>query len=180
LSQPAQSWAPEWLPYTILGDRDWRDYEVSADIFLDNGGWAGVMGRVNDVGSGYGCVPKGYYLRLDGDGACALYATTQAKNETVGTQLATSTIPAPASNQWHTVKLEFFGSRITGLVDGTSVLSVTNRLFEHGMAGLVTGGDLRHRNTACFDNLIINAVGAPTPPPTIFAGRQTPIYPAAR
>jgi galactosylceramidase len=58
IDKRAQSWAPEWMPYTILGDQNWKDYEVSADIYLDNGGWAGVMGRVNNVGSGYGCVPK--------------------------------------------------------------------------------------------------------------------------
>ena len=53
---------------------NWQDYEVSADIYLDDGGWAGVMGRVNNVGNGYGCVPKGYYLRLAADGNCALVA----------------------------------------------------------------------------------------------------------
>jgi hypothetical protein len=43
------------------------------------------------------------------------------------------------------------------------------------MAGLVTG-DARTRNTACFDNLLVNAVGAPTPKPTAFAKNQTSIY----
>jgi len=36
-------------------------YEVSVDLYLDNGGWAGVMGRVSNTGSGFGCDPKGYY-----------------------------------------------------------------------------------------------------------------------
>ncbi len=61
VGQKAQSWAPEWMPYTIIGDRDWKDYEVSADIYLDGGGWAGVMGRINGTGNGWGCNPKGYY-----------------------------------------------------------------------------------------------------------------------
>jgi galactosylceramidase len=34
---PPQSWAPEWMPYTILGDPNWNNYEVSADIYLTNG-----------------------------------------------------------------------------------------------------------------------------------------------
>jgi hypothetical protein len=55
------------------------------------------------------------------------------------------------------------------------VLSTTNSLFTHGMAGLVTG-DARTRNTACFDNLLVNAVGAAIPQPTVFAKNQTPIY----
>jgi TPR repeat protein len=55
------------------------------------------------------------------------------------------------------------------------VLCVTNSLFSHGMAGLVTV-DTHDRNTACFDNLLINAVGAGTPPPTKFAAAQSPVY----
>ena len=53
IDKKPQSWAPEWMPYTIIGDREWTDYEVSADIYLDGGGSAGVMGRVNNVGGGY-------------------------------------------------------------------------------------------------------------------------------
>ncbi len=176
LAQPAQSWAPEWLPYTILGDRNWHDYEVSANVYLDDGGWAGVMGRVNDVGSGWGCVPKGYYFKLAADGSCALYASTQAKKQVAGTQLAAGTAANLGGRSWHNVKLQFAGDQITGYVDGTQVLSVTNGLYAHGMAGLITGSNLKTRNTACFDNLLINANGAPTPAPTVFAKRQTPIY----
>jgi hypothetical protein len=43
------------------------------------------------------------------------------------------------------------------------------------MAGLITG-EVRERNTALFDNLLINAVGAAAPKPTVFAPTQTPIY----
>jgi galactosylceramidase len=70
------------MPYTIIGDRDWTDYEVSADICLEQSGWAGVMGRVNNVGYGYGCVPNGYYLRLAADGTCSLYASTASGGKT--------------------------------------------------------------------------------------------------
>ena len=163
------------MPYTIIGDENWQDYEVSADVYLDNGGWAGVMGRVNDVGSGYGCVPRGYYLRLAVDGSCALFATTQAKNETDGKQIATGMVSNVAGNQWHNVKLQFSGEMITGFIDGAQVLSTTNNLYSRGMAGLGTGGH-KTRNTACFDNLLINAVDAATPKPTVFAKDQSPIY----
>ena len=190
-----QSWAPEWMPYTIVGDQDWKDYEVSADIYLDNGGWAGVMGRVNNVGTGYGSTPKGYYLRLAADGTCALIAINgqkgaedlgdaehQAALRAAGNPPGSGEQPmvtAAAKNfdvhQWHNLKLQFAGTTLTGFVDGVQVLSVTNRLFGHGMAGLVTG-DARDRNTACFDNLQINAVGGVTPAPTVFATAPTPIY----
>ena len=173
----AQSWAPEWMPYTIIGDEHWQDYEVSADVYLDNGGWAGVMGRVNNVGNGYGCVPKGYYMRLAADGGCALYAATPATNEVAGSrQLATGTAANMASNQWHNVKLQFSGAIVTGFVDGAPFLSVTNELYSRGMAGLITGGNAKSRNTAFFRNLLINAVGAATPKPAVFTKNLSPIY----
>jgi galactosylceramidase len=195
LDRKAQSWAPEWMPYTIIGDQNWKDYEVSADVYLDDGGWAGVMGRVNNVGDGYGCAPKGYYLRLSADGTCTLVTVNgKAGEEELGDkehqeqlraagnsgekgekQMAAGTAANVAGNQWHNLKLQFSGDIITGFVDGKQVLSTTNNLYSHGMAGLITG-DIKTRNTACFDNLLINAVGAATPKPTVFAADQSPIY----
>ena len=91
-------------------------------------------------------------------------------------QMAAGTAANVAGNQWHNVKLQFSGSTITGFVDGAQVLSVTNTsLFaRHGRADY-----RRHRQTEtprCFDNLLINAVGAATPKPTVFAKNQSPIY----
>ena len=194
-SQKPQSWAPEWMPYTIIGDDDWQDYEVSADIYLDHGGWAGVMGRVHNVGDGYGCAPKGYYLRLAADGAFSLVAINgQAGEVELGDkehqaallaagpsgergekQMTEGAIKNFDPNAWHNVKLQFADATITGFVDGARVLCATNRLHSHGMAGLVTG-DSKTRNTACFGNLLIKAVGAATPQPTLFKREQTPIY----
>ena len=81
ITQKPQSWSQEWMPYTVLGDRNWKDYEVSADLCLDNGGWAGVMGRVNNLGNGTTCLPKGYYMRLSEDGTCALFAATGRRRQ---------------------------------------------------------------------------------------------------
>jgi galactosylceramidase len=195
VAQKPQSWAPEWMPYTIIGDEHWQDYEVSADILLDNGGWAGVMGRVHNVGDGYGCAPKGYYLRLAADGAYTLVTINgkagpvdlgdkehQAALRAAGNsgekgekQMTGGALKNFDDKQWHNVKLQFAGTTITGFVDGVQVLSVTNSLHSQGMAGLVTG-DSKTQNTACFDNLLINVVGAETPRPTVFAPMQLPIY----
>jgi galactosylceramidase len=171
-----QSWAPEWLPYTIIGNEHWHDYEVSADVLLDNGGWAGVMGRVNNVGWGWGSVPKGYYLRLSEDGRCALLASTQEKRQEAGTELAAGAVPNFSASQWHNVKLQFSGSTINGFIDGDKVLSATNDLFSAGMAGLVTGTNNSKRTTAYFDNLLINKPGGETPPPMNLPANLTPIY----
>ena len=69
------SWAPEWHHYTILGDSAWTDYEVSADVWLNPHDEAGIMGRLCDVGYGYGIWAKGYYLKLDDKGTCTLVLT---------------------------------------------------------------------------------------------------------
>jgi len=180
IDQKPQSWSQEWMPYTVLGDKNWTDYEVSADLCLDNGGWAGVMGRVNNLGSGTVCLPRGYYMRLAEDGTCALFAATGAPGRgggtAAGTQLATGKAGNVAANQWHNVKLRFSGATITGLVDEVRVLTVTNNLYAGGMAGLVTGGENNARNTALFDNLIVNAVGGPKPQTTVFAQDASPLY----
>jgi galactosylceramidase len=182
LTEKAQSWSQEWMPYTVLGDRNWKDYEVSADVYLDNGGWAGVMGRVNYLGSGTVCLPRGYYLRLAEDGTCSLWLANQSGprgaggQSAAGTQLAAGKAANVAGKQWHNVKLQFSGSAIKGFVDKTLVLTATNGAIANGMAGLVTGGEGNARNTALFDNLIVNTVDGPQPKPTEFKQDASPLY----
>jgi hypothetical protein len=74
------------------------------------------------------------------------------------------------------VKLQFSGPTITGFVDDHQVLSIQNQKYGHGMAGLVAGGENDARNTALFDNLIINSVNGSKPPPTVFLQDATPMY----
>jgi galactosylceramidase len=172
LQQKAQSWAPEWSPYTIIGDRNWADYEVSADMYFDNGGWAGVMGRVNNVGTGYGCNPSGYYLSLSSTGTWALYYN--AGSNGAGTSLSNGTVAL--SGQWHKVKLQLSGSTIKGFIENNQVCSVTNTSAAGGMAGLCTGNYGNGRNSALFDNLVLNTVNGAEPQPTIFSQDMTPPY----
>jgi hypothetical protein len=44
------------------------------------------------------------------------------------------------------------------------------------MVGLVTGGFGDARNSALFDNLIINTVNGPKPAPAVFAQDAHPMY----
>jgi galactosylceramidase len=176
IDQMAQNWGPEWMPYTIIGDRNWKDYEVSAEIQLDNGGWAGVMGRISGTGSGWGCNPKGYYARLEEDGAVSLYVSDSSKNGAPGKQLAAAKLSEFASANWYNLKLRFVGAKITVLIDGAEVLSTNDSTYASGMVGLVTGGENNARNTACFDDLAINAVGEEKPASTQLTQRVNPMY----
>ena len=198
-AQRPQCWAPEWIPYTVLGDANWTDYEVSADVLLADGGWAGVMGHLVEVGNGYGTEPRGYYLKLSADGRCALVAINGKDGaEELGDKEHQERLRAEAAagkttdrgekqmgggalahfspQQWHNVKLRFAGHTITGFVDGVQVVATTNTLFGHGMAGLVTGEDHGIRTTAYFDNLLIGPVGGAKPSPTGPAPAPQPLY----
>jgi len=176
ISQKAQSWAPEWSPYTIIGDEKWTDYEVSADVFFDGGGSAGVMGRVNNVGGGYGSNPKAYCLRLQVDGTWSLTAPNQQQRNASGVELKTGKLDAFDAKKWHNVKLQFAGTTITALLDDAQVASVTDATHRTGMVGLFTGAGGNDRNTALFDNLIVRPVGSPAPAPTAFPATLTPMY----
>lgn len=171
LNTKANSWAPEWAPFTLIGNTIGTNYEVSADVYFDNGGWAGVMGRVNKTGT-YGCYPTGYYLRLASTGAWGLYFVSGAAGD--GTSLASGT--ATLTGTWHNVKLRMTGTTLTGLIENTQVCSVTNSSSGNGVAGLCTGNTNNTRNTAYFDNLIINTVNGAAPTPTVFVQDATPPY----
>jgi galactosylceramidase len=176
VSRKAQSWAPEWMPYTILGDANWTDYEVSADVFLDNGGWAGVMGRVSNTGNGWDNNPNGYYARLYPDGGCALYVADARYKGSRDRQLAVGEAQHWQWNKWHNLKLRFEKQTITLLVDEVPLITTQDKQLDHGMAGLLTGGEGSARNTALFDNLLINRVNGGAVQPTVFAQDRSPIY----
>lgn len=175
----SQSWAPEWMPYTIIGDRNWKDYEVNVDVYFNNKGWAGVMGRVIATGTGYGCKPSGYYMNLSADGSCNLYVTKQdedAKNKELGTLLVSGKISTINTNQWHTLTLRFSGSTITGFVDKLQILTATDTTFTKGMAGLVSGSEDKTNNSALFDNFLIKEAKGVPPIPTVFSEKVKPMY----
>jgi galactosylceramidase len=175
---PPLSWAPEWMPYTILGDDAWQNYEVSTDVYLNAGESAAVMGRINHVGTGWGSIPKGYFLQLGDDGECKLVVVRgeKKKNEPVGDAeqqalikarkddseggekiLGTVRLNNIGPNRWHNLKLRFDGTTITGFVNGKLALTVTDHLYSRGMTGLMAGGG-KKLSMPYFDNLLISGL----------------------
>lgn len=174
------SWAPEWHHYTILGDASWTDYEVSADVYLNPGDEAGVMGRLCEVGSGYGVWAKGYYMKMDERGHVELILTRGKRDqkELIGDKeqqalilarkdveiggeytLAETLVSGVAACQWHNLKLRFDGDHITGYVDGIEVVQATSGHYGRGMAGLIAPLHERTVSTPYFDNLCITPLG---------------------
>ena len=190
------SWAPEWHHYTILGDASWTDYEISADVYLNPGDEAGVMGRLCDVGSGYGVWAKGYYLKMDEQGRVELILTRGKRDqkELIGDKeqqalilarkdveiggeytLDEAVVNGTAACQWHNLKLRFDGDRITGYVDGNQVVQATSDHYKRGMAGLIAPLHERTVSTPYFDNLRIMPLGRTQPNATAIPVIQ-PLY----
>ncbi len=180
VGQHTNSWAPEWHFYTILGDRNWRDYEVSADVWLNPQDEAGLMGRICFVGSGWGVWAKGYYLKIDEHGLCQLYITRgklnpnelvgdaeqQAlilarKDKEVGGEyvLDSARVEGFQASQWHRLTLRMTGDKLTGLVDGREVVTASDNRYPRGMAGLLAPAHERAISTPYFDNLSITPLG---------------------
>ena len=176
IGEGSQSWAPEWMPYTILGDRNWKDYEVLADVALNSEGWAGIMGHVIGTGNGYGCKPNGYFMSLSADGTCSLYLSKQDEKAELGTLLATGNASNIAPNKWHTLMLVFFGSTIRGFVDRIQILAATDSTFSEGMVGLVTGSTNKTKNIALFDNLVVKSLGRIFPSPSTIPEKVHAMY----
>jgi galactosylceramidase len=198
---PTISWAPDWLPYTIIGDDQWQDYEASADVYLNPGESAALLGRINDVGSGYGIIPKGYFLQLADNGQLQLavvrgkvdkkklvgdaeqQALIKAHNDASegGVKvLASARLDNIAPRQWHTLKLRFKGSAIAGFVDGKPVLAAVDNSYAKGMAGLMAGAAGKRLSMPYFDNILINRVDGPVPPPTAAIPGQSRLYPVSQ
>ena len=158
---PPLSWAPEWMPYTILGDEGWQNYEVGADVYLNDSASAAVMGRINHVGTGYGSVPKGYFLQLDQNGECRLVLIRGQKDkenpEGGESVLGAVRLNNAKSSRWHNLRLRFDGSNITALVDGNVVLRATDTSYAKGMVGLMTGGG-KKLSMSYFDNVFIRGL----------------------
>ncbi len=190
------SWAPEWHHYTILGDASWTDYEISADVYMNPGDEAGVMGRLCDVGSGYGVWAKGYYLKMDEQGRVELILTRGKRDqkELIGDKeqqalilarkdveiggeytLDEAVVNGIAACQWHNLKLRFDGDRITGYVDGNQVVQATSDHYKRGMAGLIAPLHERTVSTPYFDNLSITPLGRTQPNATAIPVIQ-PLY----
>ena len=193
------SWAPEWHHYTILGDAGWTDYEISADVMLNPGDEAGVMGRLCDVGSGYGIWAKGYYLKMDDKGKVTLILTRGKRDpkELIGDKeqqaiilarkdvevggeytLDESEVSGIKAQQWHNLRLRFEGDHIAGYVDGALVVKATSDHYGRGMAGLIAPLHKRSVSTPYFDNLKITPLGRTKATPTAVPAMQ-PLYPAS-
>ncbi|MEZ0113862.1 hypothetical protein ABH920_007896 [Catenulispora sp. EB89] len=149
-SQPIE-WNSDSDPYALLGDVDWSDYTVAADVDFEQAGSAELIARV-DAQGGSPAQLDGYYLVVGSDGGWSIVKNSVRNGRTT---LAGGTVAASGTGGWHHLALTVRGSTITAAMDGTTLGTATDSSYSHGQIGLGAGG----YQAAQFDNLSITPTG---------------------
>ena len=144
-------------PYALLGDLGWFNYRFSADVLLEQAGYAELIGRATAQHAFGPAGLNAYYLRVSNTGA---WSVLRNNVDNAMTTLRSGTVPAPGTNTWHTLALTFSGTTLTAQIDGTTVTTFTDPQWTVGQVGVGTS----QTQTAQFDNLAVTAVAGPPPP----------------
>jgi hypothetical protein len=146
-------WSPLPNPWTLAGDEEWTDYDLSVDVYLPGAGEAALIGRIDSADvfrDSKALWPSGYVLTLDADGKWNL-ASYMYKKPTV--ELGSGASSARGGS-WHHVTLGFRGDVITATVDGHPLAAVHDTSHKQGMMGIGGGW-----NSVQFDTLSVSAAG---------------------
>lgn len=135
-----------------MGDKAWKDYEVSVDVQVPDKAFAAVYGRIDAAMSR--TMPGGYGLTLDSAGAWLLKDTT-----TVLQSGKVSVTPG----SWHNLKLRFSGDQIIAAINGSTVCSVMDDF--HPMGAVAVASSYGYVE---FDNFTVKPFAGAKPEP--FAG----------
>ena len=142
-------WGPLPDPFTMAGDANWSDYQVSADVLVANADEATVMGRIDSADvfqDGAMLWPSGYVLQLKKTGQWKLLSTKYKQSPRT---LASGAVKA-AGNDWHRLALSFTGNQITAKLDDRELTTIKDKTHTHGMIALGTDW-----SAAQFDNLSV-------------------------
>ena len=145
-TKSASGWGGAYLPLTFLGSSDWKDYAVSADVYIEKAGAVSIHGRIGNIPGDNREDPPGYTFRIQDSGAWELksFKTVIAQGKT-----------AFSANGWHNLRLRFAGDTITGFVDDKPICEVTDKTYSAGLVGLGSGW-----NFAQFGSLKITPLAA--------------------
>jgi galactosylceramidase len=142
-------------PYTLLGDQNWKNYQISADILMEpieEGGYEGyaLLGARCNF-SPTGNVPaECYNVRIFSDGRWQLRKAALV--------LASGTLDYFQINAWYKVQLTVLDYKIIFSFDGKDIITVSDYELPSGHAVIGSG-----YNKIRFDNLVIEQADGNTP-----------------
>jgi len=159
LRQIVQKKGIEWqknpYPETLLGSGKWGNYTVSVDALIEKTGFVSLFGRVGKILQDDN-LPSGYWLKVTDSGRWDLAVLRWVprgdkvgKKKLVATNLVAGAVSFPADT-WHNLKLQFSGSVIKVMIDGTLAGTVEDKTYTAGMVVVGSGW-----HGAQFDNLLI-------------------------
>lgn len=143
-------WGATPDPFSLFGNVEWKDYQVSTDALLTGPGEVALFGRIESSDAfldGKAKWPSAYVLDVREDGHWDL---DSAKYKTPTRTLASGLAPF-AAGHWHSLHLRFHGSEIEALIDGKAVAKVSDTAHQAGMAGVGSGW-----NSAQFDDVDVH------------------------
>jgi hypothetical protein len=134
-------------PWTLVGDSEWKDIEISCDVLVRQG--------AVEVGGGLTKRAPEYRFRLEPDGRWKLtrLEATQGKRSSPNNSytLGEGLVPDFDAKQWHTMKIE-------ASLNGSITICLNNERLLETSAPLKTVGPVYLASTYnpnCFDNLIV-------------------------
>jgi hypothetical protein len=130
-------------PASFIGSTSWTDYQVTTDVFLEEPGQAKLIGRLTQEDENSGDV-RAYQLYAFSTGSWELCINDS-------TILASGAIPFPV-NTWHTMSMILYGTKIQGVIDGVTLVTLNDNTYTHGMVGVGVKG----WTTVQYDNFRVD------------------------
>jgi hypothetical protein len=146
-------------PYAVVGGADWANYQVSADVLIEQQGSVEIVGRYSARDPSQLSHYAGYALAVnDGGGWAILRCDTNGNRST----LQSGNVAQLAVNTWHTITLQLLGSSLIARIDGAQVGSANDSTYGAGQAGVAAGLWSSSWINAQFDNFSVTPLGTTT------------------
>jgi hypothetical protein len=145
-------WGPLPDPFTLAGDVNARDYEISADAQIPDAGIATLFARIdsaNAFADGKAIYPSGYGLVLKSNGQWRLISTAYKRGDV---ELASGVIK-DTSAPWHRMRLRLHGTSIDIYIDDRHLGEVADSSHAHGMFSIGSNW-----SRVQFDNLAVEPI----------------------
>ena len=137
-------------PYTLMGDVNWTDYRVSADILLEQSGAVQLLGRVGDQSLDAPSCLASYYLQVADQGN---WAIVREDIDGTTTNLVSGSMAPLGTNTWHELALTFLGTTISAELDRHVLGAADDSGYISGQIGFGVNGWIN----AQFDNLMVTS-----------------------
>jgi hypothetical protein len=137
-------------PYTLMGDVNWTDYRVSADVLLEQSGAVQLLGRVGDQSPADPSCRQSYHLQVTDQGN---WAIVREDIDGTTTGLVYGSVAPLGTNTWHELALTFVGTTIRAELDRLVLGTANDSAYISGQIGFGVNGWIN----AQFDNLMVTS-----------------------